>query len=1097
MDFTYSNDGFLPYESFEYIYSDRKMPEFGEVRSPYVTTLDSWKFFLAGNDGEVPFGFEAPSFDDSEWNIINTPSVWQCEGYGLPNNLLYNYADKFDGKIDKKDETITDKFLMRSSDGENDEIGIYRTTLVVTAGDLNRALYLETSGIAGCFMLYVNGKHITTSHAILTRKKILLSDFLKEGVNHICIAVKRYDRNSKGHIINDLMNYGMSGIFRPVYIVKESLLELTNLHIKVENVPEAYLTEIANINLPSEKTGAIAKVPHGDFLVKADFAIKNHTDYMMPYEVRISILEAREQYDPYKLPFVKMKDQGGAIKGDVDASTEVREKTEVVCLDIAMWSDATPVQYDLAIELLDSSGNVIVAKKKRFGFRETKIVHNKININDRRINLLGVKYYEFDPKTGITVSIDRMRQDIILMKRCGLNAILCSGYPVSDELLNLCDQYGIYVIATAASRYMRDYIEAAMNHPSVIVWGIQNFNFVQEKAVKCKEECTLIDDTRPWYIAKDKSGTLSDLKPLPGEAGALFGPWMDLCLDRKSIFDKNKIGKNLFETIPGRTKFSDDDADYKWIHHADLVGGKQKEDSAIGQGIVDAERNPHPIYSDIKKQCQMLNIFAAADDATALTLRNTNPFAYTEELELEWKLLLGGQKIMSGKGNISEIEPYGTRNLRFPIDVGRFLTPGWAGDRAEYVELYVKALSHELVFDITLKLANDTYYAGRGFEIANYQDVLAKEIAGPAPDQKGIKPGLNAYNISSLEAGNDAAPVAGLLGSSAETEDTDGKVEKMAENVEELVLEDAIHMPDEAVPEEKIERTLNASAVHADQTGLNVGNKDLSFKFSRKTGSVDGIIVNDFNFLKGGFKPSFYRCPSNIDRTDKSFVLAKTIFSKESDYEAIQESLEYKSCQYTQNNGIFSMISRYRSFAMKDDVILYYEVLSADKLRITLRFTPKYDLVRYGLRVPIVKDEILCSWYGRGPGESYPDRKNATRIGLFAAGADKIYHPYARPAENSSHCDTEVVKISNKQGDGFSVRRVGDSKFDFTVLPFTPEQMNEYLHEEQLMNNDFCELFLDFCSKEIERTKDNISLQPLKKNVTYKETFEITLEKNI
>ena len=146
MDFTYSNDGFLPYESFEYIYSDRKMPEFGEVRSPYVTALDSWKFFLAGNDGEVPFGFESPSFDDSEWNIINTPSAWQCEGYGLPNNLLYNYADKFDGKIDKKDETITDKFLMRSSDGENDEIGIYRTTLVVTTGDLNRALYSPSGG---------------------------------------------------------------------------------------------------------------------------------------------------------------------------------------------------------------------------------------------------------------------------------------------------------------------------------------------------------------------------------------------------------------------------------------------------------------------------------------------------------------------------------------------------------------------------------------------------------------------------------------------------------------------------------------------------------------------------------------------------------------------------------------------------------------------------------------------------------------------------------------------------------------------------------------------------------------------------------------
>ena len=79
MDFEYANDGFVPYESFEYIYKDRKLPEFGDVKSPYVRELSTWKFYLANGEGEVPFGFESASFDDSDWDLINAPSTWQAE----------------------------------------------------------------------------------------------------------------------------------------------------------------------------------------------------------------------------------------------------------------------------------------------------------------------------------------------------------------------------------------------------------------------------------------------------------------------------------------------------------------------------------------------------------------------------------------------------------------------------------------------------------------------------------------------------------------------------------------------------------------------------------------------------------------------------------------------------------------------------------------------------------------------------------------------------------------------------------------------------------------------------------------------------------
>ena len=1115
MEFTYSNDGFLPYESFDFIFNERQMPEFGKVASPYLKPLTTWKFYLANGQSEVPFGVMNTSFDDSEWALVNCPSTWQTEGFGLPQNLIYDYPIRLAENAARKEETISDKYVIKSTGNDDDEVGIYRTTVVFKPEEIERALYLETSGICGSFKVFINDKLLCNSHAILTRKRLLISGLVKAGVNQITIIVNRYDRDDDGHIILDMMNFGFSGIFRPIMIVEDSLLELSNLHIKLEYVPSAYISEVAKMDALAVRE-TVSRVPHGDFMIKVDFAMRNHTNYMIPYSVRISLLEARAEYDPYKLPFVNIKGQSEPVVGVVDALKETRASTDFVALDVAQWSDCTPVQYDIIFEVMDSEGKVICAKKKRFGFRTTEIVQDKLNVNDRRVNLMLVKYYEFDPQGGIAVPQDRMRQDIILMKRAGINGVIADGMPLSDEFLNLCDQYGMYVIATSADFYMRDYVEACMNHPSVVMWGIQKYNYNDEAAQRVKNECVLIDDTRPWYCEVTRAektgakkmrpqGKISDIKPLPSDAGAVFGPWEDLCLDRKKIFGLNRTGRNLFESIPGRTRFTDDDTLYKWIHHADLVGGKQKENSCIGQGIVDAERNPHPIYLDIKKQCQTIAIFASAGDPANLTMRNSNQFGYTEELDLEWKILLGGRAIMSGRGVIPEIEPFGSRTLRFPFSTEVFTTPGWAQGKAEFIEMYMNALSKELVFDITLKLHKDTYYAKAGYEVAFYQDVLTDNIASPVgriKESTGLGDGTKPQADPSMQLGSgmgpdtdsDAEPaLPGTIEDQALlTEEDGGRIERIDQS--ELAKINAELDDGYAPVEETISSVITKNTVSTVPHGLYVGKGNLRIGFSRDPGSVESLEIAGYNFLKGPIAPSFYRCPSNIDRTDRSFILARTVFSKESDYEQIQNSIKFIGSEYSSRDGEFTMISRYKSFAMHGEVIVFYEVPQADILRVTLEFKPKYDMVRYGIRFPIVRDDCVCSWYGRGPGESYVDRKNAARLGVYSAGAGKIYHPYARPAENSSHTDTQIVKITNGDGDAIEIRRIGHNpKFDFTVLPYTPEQMNEFLHEEQLMNNDFCEFFCDFASKEIERTQDNITTQPVKKDVKYRETFELKL----
>ena len=168
MKFEYANDGFLPYGSFDSIYKERELPEFGAVESPYKRELTGWKFFLAKSESEIPFGFESRSFDDSEWDIINVPSTWQTEGYGLPQNLLYNYPEELDKIAKRGEESISDKLLLHSTDSDSDEVGIYRTSIVFSEEDIDRALYLEVSGICGSFNVYLNGQLQTESHSVMT-----------------------------------------------------------------------------------------------------------------------------------------------------------------------------------------------------------------------------------------------------------------------------------------------------------------------------------------------------------------------------------------------------------------------------------------------------------------------------------------------------------------------------------------------------------------------------------------------------------------------------------------------------------------------------------------------------------------------------------------------------------------------------------------------------------------------------------------------------------------------------------------------------------------------------------------------------------------
>lgn len=1053
-------DYFWPYDSIDEIYVEKYLPEFGLVPSKWQFFVPLWRFFHAENRDMVPLDFKDPECDDSLWDAVDLPSVWQQEGYGLPVNLMYDAGTREESS--KLNKRIQAKLAALSGSETDDDVGIYRTWIQVPAAYDDRAVYFYCSGIRGRFELYVNGNPAAASGAIYSSQKILISPFLKSENNLLTVLVYRLDSDRHGRVRRENGTFGFSGIFRMPEIIAESLVEITNIKVRTSWIDEAdenALPESLEIDSSSdspageevlsdkpsesntESFGIIAKSKNQmqrKAGIRVEAALQNHTDLLIPVRIEYRLIEVRNEYDLYHLPehaLSEMQESAGTVPGLSESSIN----TQMTVENIMPWTDQTPDLYDLTVTLKDTRNQVICVKKKRIGFRTTEILGRIFHINEIAIPLRAVRYFDFDPVGGLAVSAERFRQDICLMKQANLNTVLTAHFPSDPLFYQMCDHYGLYVISQADGVHAQAMIENLMTHPSIVCWSFAPLHFDEARLWELKQKLLLIDNSRPFYSEKDRSLTLSDLPPFPCEAGTLFGEWSDICIDKRILQSKLEPGHSVFETMPGRAKRDSDSADFRWIHQGDLEEFHEKMDVPIAQGIVSADRIPHPVYYEIKKQCETLQIVASADSPSDLSLINIHPIGQTNDLILYWKILMGGQRIRGGKGLIKSIQPLGKQDIRFPFTVNEYLIPDWMMSDESLRHIYDTAEVRELVLDVRVCYAEDTSYAPKGHETAFYQQVILEKPAGYSDE--------NSDGDTSLPAVRDISDLS-------------------------------------AVKEPKDSDKLTISTR---PEAITVKTPFLQTDFSRKSGGMSSVRFGKNELFAGSLQPSFYRAATNSDRSDQSFVLAATVFSKETDWRTIQHDLRYKSFQYEMNGEDFSMLVHYKSFAFKGEVLVQYIMGPGGKLSVTLAFTPRYDLLRSGFRVNIPEVMSRLAWYGRGLHEAYPDRRESARIGFYEASPEELYHEYARPQENGGHCDTKYLLISDGSGKGIKITASEGEAFSFSASLYSPEEIDDHQHQEELLRHDSYELFLDFYQRSIERS-GQINRNFIK-NQTYRGTF--------
>ena len=408
-----------------------------EQNSSFRLSLDGiWKFHYAKNDAQTIPGFEAEDYNCRPWDDIRVPAHIQMEGYDIPQYANIQYP--WDGREDVWRDAVPTDF---------NPVASYVKYFTLPEGFVKNGLYISFQGVESGFALWLNGSYVGYSEDSFTPSEFDLTPYVKEGENKLALKVFKWTSSSW---CEDQDFYRFSGIFRSVYlytmpkvhvydlkvqpVVAESL-ESADLVLDMEICGKVETVEKSADDAKKQKVSAKIKLTGSRNASKeeADGSVSETTEWCG----QNTIFSETISFWPDNISeTIHFTDTGAAT---VHFEQEVNHPN--------LWSAEHPELYTLTVELLDESGNCVEYISQNIGFRRFEMKDGIMTLNGKRIVFKGVNRHEFSSKTGRAVSKEEVLQDIITMKQNNINAIRTCHYPDASGIYELCDRYGLYMIA--------------------------------------------------------------------------------------------------------------------------------------------------------------------------------------------------------------------------------------------------------------------------------------------------------------------------------------------------------------------------------------------------------------------------------------------------------------------------------------------------------------------------------------------------------------------------------------------------------------------------------------------------------------------------
>ena len=978
-------------------YTDEKAAVARKAPDTKLSLNGSWKFHWQRGLQDEPASFYQPNFDDSAWCSIKVPSVWQTEHTG---SAPYYYASTFPRAISRS------KGKIPSIDHTMQEIGHYRRTFTLPENFEGKEIFLHFGAVKSALEVYVNGTFVGYSQNSMTPHEFDVTPYIKSGENLVCAKVYRY---SDATYIEDQDMWWLCGIYREVYLFCEEKVCLRDFFITTD-LDKNYKDSDTNVEI----------------------TVKNYTGDAQKLKVTAEILDR----DGKK---TALGEAEATANGNSAAVLQIRKTVE----NPLKWSAETPNLYTLLLTLKADGKKTY--KAIRFGFKKVEIVGERLLFNGQPMLLRGVNRHDFDPDCGWAVPKERYYQDLDLMKRANINSIRTSHYPDDPFFYELCDEYGFYVMdecdmeshgvrrkgvpgdnpvwTAAVVDKMERMVLRDRNHACVFMWSLGNEAGDGTNFTKMKEAALALDKTRQFHYEGDfdftKSDVISRMYPLKDT--------MDKLCNKEPI--TITLYDNIANQLAADSKPIPKEAYTKPVILCEYAHAMENSLGNFQEYMDDFEAHDHMCGG---------YIWDFVDQSLRLKTPDGDHWLYGtdfEKSEPRHPLQLPNTTAMTGSNT------YFCANGIIAAD--RKPHPSYYEVKKVYSEIKVieKDRKQKLFTVKNKKLFTDLSdmefrwkVEAEGVEIES--GICENVNAAPLSEADFTIP----FSLEKLPAGKECI----LTVSYCHKAETRWCKQGYEQSFDQFILQEAAAVP----------ATHNGKPVTVAKStnGVTVRGEDFSVRI--ENGEIVSLVYDGKEMLRSPVKPNYFRAVIDNDLSNTNFVPYLIPFHPYYAWQRATNSLKGKveSAVTTLDGG--AEIAILWSVSGMKNASSRITVYPDGAITVTHKGTPAHTLTRFGTQMAFDASLEQVKWYGRGPQETYCDRKTGGKITLYQSTVTDLEHHYMRPQENGNRTDVRFVELTDASGKGLRFTAEAGTPLQFSAWHYTQNELEKATHIHELKHRD-------------------------------------------
>lgn len=915
----------------------------------YMTLNGTWKFNWVQNADQRPTDFYKVDFNDKGWDNIQVPGVWELNGYGDPIYVNVGYPWRSQYKNNPPYVPTV-----------NNHVGTYRKEIELPADWKGRQIMAHFGSVTSNMYLWVNGKFVGYSEDSKLEAEFDLTKYLRPGKNIIAFQVFRW---CDGTYLEDQDFFRYSGVGRDCYLYTRTANHIEDIRI-TPDLDAQYKDGTLQIDIQMKGKGTVD---------------------------------------------LKLLDKEGKEVTTAQVKGSGKQTASMTVSNPAKWTAETPNLYTLVANLQEN-GKIIESIPVKVGFRKIELKNGQILVNGQAVLFKGADRHEMDPDKGYVVSRERMIQDIKRMKELNINAVRTCHYPDNNLWYDLCDEYGIYVVAEAnieshgmgygdetlaknplfakahLERNQRN-VQRGYNHPSIIFWSLGNEAGFGPNFEACYKWIKAEDKTRAVQYEQAGTNEYTDIfcpmyysyescenyskgnidKPLiqceyahaMGNSQGGFKEYWDLV--RK--YPKYQ-GGFIWDFVDQSARWYTKDGKEFYGYGGDFNRYDASDNNFQNNGLISPDRVPNPHAHEVGYIYQNIWVKPVDLQKGEISIYNENFFRDLSDFYAEWQLLANGEVLQSGIINDLKVGPQQTVNQKLNYTLDNICP------------------CKEVLLNVAFKLKNTETLLPAGFAVAQ-QQLSVREYKAPE----------NLLTEKKIAHDYTPAPI---------VEDNDSYY-------------------------------------------LIVKGENFHIDFERRSGYLSLYDVNGLSILDEGAQltPNFWRAPTDNDMgagLQKKYLAWKN------------PEIKLTSLEHATENGLVVVTAKYDMPTVSAKLTLTYRINKEGAIEVTQSMTTDKNakvsnMFRFGMRAALNKNLSNIQYYGRGPIENYSDRNNSTNIGKYAQTVDEQFYSYIRPQETGTKTDIRWWNQTNKGGNG--IQLVGKTPFSASALHYTMESLDDGLEKDQ------------------------------------------------